>query len=251
MRLAVDCHGHGGHLGGHQAGFLPPPRNLRHSSGWCGPFQARVEPAAWKGWTYEQRPSATRRWWYARYKARCNIARVAAWRLFTYRLPPEPSRHRVAVWRELRKAGAVAVQQATWAVPSGAGFDEALDRACAVIERAEGQALLFDVVPTEPSSAVLEELFTAEREAEWSEFVAECAKFEAEIAGEIAKEKFTLAELDEEEHNLDRLRRWYRELRARDLFGAPSFPLAERRLKECAEVLEDFAERVFSARERS
>jgi hypothetical protein len=111
--------------------------------------------------------------------------------------------------------------------------------------------LLFDVVPTESSSAVLEELFSAEREAEWGEFVAECGKFEAEIAREIAKEKFTLAELDEEEQNLDRLRRWQRELRARDLFGAPSAPVAERRLKECTEALEDFAERVFAARERS
>ena len=179
------------------------------------------------------------------------MGRVMTWRLFTYRLPPEPSRHRVAVWRELRKAGAVAVQQATWAVPSGEGFDQAIERACALIERAEGKVLLFDVVPTESSSAVLEELFSAEREAEWGEFVSECGKFEAEIAREIAKEKFTLAELDEEEQNLDRLRRWHRELRARDLFGAPSAPVAERRLKDCAEALEDFAERVFAARERS
>jgi hypothetical protein len=32
----------------------------------------------------------------------------------------------------------------------------------------------------------------------------------------------TLAELDEDEQSLDRLRRWYRTIRARDLFGAPS-----------------------------
>jgi len=52
------------------------------------------------------------------------------------------------------------------------------------------------------------------------------------------------------EQSLDRLRRWYRTIRARDLFGAPSAPVAERRLKECAEALEDFAERVYQARER-
>jgi hypothetical protein len=59
--------------------------------------------------------------------------------------------------------------------------------------------------------------------------LSECGGFDAEIAGEIAKEKFTLAELDEEEQNLDRLKRWYRELRHRDLFGARSAPVAERR----------------------
>jgi hypothetical protein len=34
-----------------------------------------------------------------------------AWRVITYRLLAEPSRHRVAVWRELRRLGAVPLQQ--------------------------------------------------------------------------------------------------------------------------------------------
>jgi hypothetical protein len=173
-----------------------------------------------------------------------------AWRLLTYRLAAEPSRHRVAVWRELRRAGAVSLQQGIWAVPGGAAFDEALDRAVGLVERGDGDAFVFEVTPTEATVARLEDAFTAEREAEWVEFVSECGKFDAEIAGEIAKEKFTLAELDEEEQNLERLRRWHRELRSRDLLGAPSQALAERRLKECTEVLEDFAERVFAARDR-
>ena len=49
---------------------------------------------------------------------------------------------------------------------------------------------------------------------------------------------------------MDHLRRWYRAIRARDVFGAPSVPLADRRLKECADALEDFAERVYQAREQ-
>ena len=81
---------------------------------------------------------------------------------------------------------------------------------------------------------------------ELAEFVSECTKFDAEIAGEITKEKFTLAELDEEEQNLERLRRWFRDLRRRDVFVAPSQEHAERRLKDCGELLEDFAERVFA-----
>jgi hypothetical protein len=58
-----------------------------------------------------------------------------------------------------------------------------------------------------------------------------------------------LAELDEEEESLDRLRRWYRTIRGRDLFGARSAPVAEGRLKECAEALEHFAVLVYEARE--
>jgi ChrB-like protein len=172
------------------------------------------------------------------------------WRIVTYRLAGEESRHRVAAWRELRRTGAVALQSATWAIPCGPGFDEGLARAVALVERGEGQALVFDVTPAGDSAAALEALYTAEREAEWAEFCSECGKAEAELAGEFAKEKFTLAELEEEEHNLDRLRRWYRELRAKDLFGAPSAAMGEARLKTCTELLEDFADRVYQARGR-
>ncbi|HKN50388.1 MAG TPA: Chromate resistance protein ChrB [Actinomycetota bacterium] len=178
------------------------------------------------------------------------MASAPSWRLLIYRLPKEPSRHRVAVWRELRRAGAVALQQATWAAPRGELFDAAVARAVGLVERAEGQALVVDVAGPETSLAALEALFTAEREEEWGEFLAECDKYEVELASEVAKEKFTLAELDEEEQSHERLRRWHRELRARDLFGAPSADAAERRLKECAEALEDYAQRVFQARGR-
>jgi hypothetical protein len=67
------------------------------------------------------------------------------------------------------------------------------------------------------------------------------------IDKEIAKGKLTLAELDEEEQSLERLRRWYRELKVRDLFGAPLAVEAEQRLKQCAERLEDYADRVYQA----
>jgi len=173
-----------------------------------------------------------------------------SWQVITYRLPAEPSRHRVAVWRELRRLGAVALQQGTWAVPQGEGFDAGLTEIAGAITAAGGQPVVLAVAEDEASTAQLEALFTAEREAEWGEFLSDCGKYEAELADEVAKGKLTLAELDEEEQSLDRLRRWYRTIRARDLFGAPSAGAADRRLKDCAEALEDFAEKVYQARGR-
>jgi len=173
-----------------------------------------------------------------------------AWQVITYRLPAEPSRHRVGVWRDLRRLGAVALQQGTWAIPGGEGFDAGLDQIVGMIRAAGGQPVVLTVADDEASVAQLEAAFTEQREAEWAEFLGDCGKYESELAAEVAKGKLTLAELDEEEQSLDRLRRWYRTIRARDLFGAPSAPAAERRLKECAEALETFAEQVYQARER-
>ena len=173
-----------------------------------------------------------------------------AWRVITYRLPAEPSRHRVAVWRELRRLGAVPLQQGTWAVPAGEPFDAGLARVTKAIAAAGGEPVVLAVADDQASTAQLEALFTEQREAEWAEFLGDCGKYEAELAGEVAKGKLTLAELDEEEQSLERLRRWYRTIRARDLFGAPSAAAAEGRLKDCAEALEQFAEQVYQARER-
>ncbi|MDR2988017.1 MAG: chromate resistance protein ChrB [Nocardiopsaceae bacterium] len=173
-----------------------------------------------------------------------------SWRLITYRLPAEPSRHRVAVWRELRRLGAVPLQQGTWVLPEGEVFDAGLTQVIATISDAGGQPVVLKVANDDIGTVSLEDLFTAQREAEWGEFLRECAKYEAELDDEVAKGKLTLAELDEEEESLERLRRWYRTIRGRDAYGAPSASEAERRLQECADALEHFAELVYQAKER-
>jgi chromosome segregation ATPase len=154
----------------------------------------------------------------------------------------------VAVWRELRRVGALSLGQGVWALPATPAFREGVERALKLVERGEGDAILLDAVGhDETHAARLEAEFTAAREAEWTEFVAECGKYEAELARELSEGKLTLAELDEEEQSLERLRRWYRELKLRDLFTAPSAGQAEERLKHCGAQLEAYADRVYSA----
>jgi hypothetical protein len=171
-----------------------------------------------------------------------------SWTVLAVRLPAEPSRHRVAVWRELRRAGALPLGQGVWALPATAAFAHAVERSVKLIERGKGDVVLLDATGHDRANADrLQELFTAGREDEWSEFISECAKYEAELDREIAERKFTLAELDEEEQSLERLRRWYRELKLRDVFGAPSSGRAEQDLKRCQERLEAFADHVYAA----
>jgi hypothetical protein len=170
------------------------------------------------------------------------------WTVLIVRLPADPSRHRVAVWRELRRVGALMLGQGVWAVPTTPAFTQGLERALKAAERGDGEVLLLDAAGgDEANTARLEALFTSARQAEWAEFLSECSKYEAELDKELHTRKFTLAELDEEEQSLERLRRWYRELKVRDLFGAPLAAEAEQRLKQCAERLEDYADRVYQA----
>ncbi len=172
-----------------------------------------------------------------------------AWVVVVVRVPSEPSRHRVAVWRELRRGGAIPLAAGTWALPANPLTTETLDKVQDLIDRApDGELLLLDARgQDEQTESRLRQQYTGAREAEWAEFLADSAKFHAEIDREIAKAKFTLAELEEEEQSLDRLRRWHRELSLRDTFGAPSAGEAAVALKESTARLEGFAERVYRA----
>lgn len=173
---------------------------------------------------------------------------IVPWLVLWVRLPSEPSRHRVAVWRELRRTGALPLGQGSWAVPDVAMFADGLDRAVELAERGGGEVVVLSAAGrSDRDDARLAEMFTAERNEEWAEFLADCAKFDAEIDREIDQGKFTVAELEEEEQSLERLRRWHRTVKTRDLFGASSAAEAELQLKHCGERLADYTDQVFAA----
>ena len=164
------------------------------------------------------------------------------------RLPANPSRHRVAVWRELRRIGAISLSGGVWAAPAAPVFAAGLERVNELVSRADGQVLAFHSRPRdEADEQLVMAEFNAARAAEWTEFASECRHFHAEIGKERRKGKFTVAELDEEEQNLDRLRRWFRELRARDIFGVPEGAQADEQLKACIELLDAYADEVYQA----
>jgi vacuolar-type H+-ATPase subunit I/STV1 len=170
------------------------------------------------------------------------------WMVLLFRVPTEPSRHRVAVWRELRRTGAVSLGQSAWLAPAAPAFADGIGRAVDLVRGAGGEAVVLDANGHEPADQErLATVYTGAREAEWTEFLAECGKYLAELDKEIATNKLTLAELDEEEQSLERLRRWHRELRLRDVLGAPSAAAAEGSLMDCEAKLEDYTQRVFHA----
>ncbi|NRG42644.1 chromate resistance protein ChrB [Rathayibacter sp. VKM Ac-2804] len=170
-----------------------------------------------------------------------------AWLLLVPRIPAQPSRHRVAVWRELRRLGAVPAAAGMWAVPDLPAFSEGLTSIRELAARGDGGLTVFRATGHSDGDANdLRDVFTSARVDEWNEFVADCGKFDAEIDREFAKEKFTFGELEEEEQSLDRLRRWHRDLLRRDAFGQPEAQQATGRLTASTEKLATYSERVYA-----
>ena len=172
----------------------------------------------------------------------------ARWLVLLARMPTEPARHRMGVWRELRRSGAVALGQATWAVPDLPAVEPLLTRLAALVDAASGSLLVLAARGYGQADADrLTQLYVDAREAEWAEFHADCGKYLDELDKEERIGKYTLAELEEEEQSLDRLRRWYRELRSRDLLGVTATTTATTDLKICQDRFEQYAEHIYAA----
>ncbi|MDO2934250.1 chromate resistance protein ChrB [Paeniglutamicibacter sulfureus] len=158
----------------------------------------------------------------------------------------DTSKNRVAVWRELRKIGAAPVTSGVWTVPDTPHFTKAVAKVAELAGRGSGDVLVLPTTSQAPGGDALRAAFMALRLDEWREFSGDCAKFEAEIAKEIRIEKFTLAELEEEEQSLERLRRWHRELKSRDVLELPEAQAADELLRQCVGSLEGYAEQVYA-----
>jgi len=154
----------------------------------------------------------------------------------------------MALWRELRRSGAIPLGQAAWAVPDLPAVRPLLERLTGLVDAADGTLLLLAAKGfTDGDGARLEQLYASAREEEWAEFDADCDKYLAELDKEERIGKYTLAELEEEEQSLDRLRRWYRELRSRDLLGIPATTDSAISLKRCEQRFERYADQVYAS----
>lgn len=168
------------------------------------------------------------------------------WFLLTYRLPAEPSSARVAVWREVRRSGALQLQQSVIAFPDSEPFARGVARIRAAVDEVGGTTLAVRAEPVDADDAErLRSAWNAARADEYSELASECEKLVAEIDKEFAKQKFTLAELDEEEAELDKLKRWHERIRSRDVCGCERASDAEDALNRASEALARYTAAVF------
>ncbi|MBA3262163.1 MAG: chromate resistance protein ChrB [Thermoleophilaceae bacterium] len=168
------------------------------------------------------------------------------WVLLSYKLPGNGSTARVAVWREVRRSGALSVQRSVIAFPDAEPFRRAIERFRVLVTEVGGETLALRAEPLgEVDGSQLVDAWNGARSAEYGELTSECGKFLAEIEHEFAIEKFTLAELEEEEAELDKLQRWHERIAARDLHDAPGATEAGAALQDAGEALERYTAAVY------
>ncbi len=161
-----------------------------------------------------------------------------SWVLLIYRLPREPSRHRVAVWRKLKDLGALYLQDGVAALPEDAMTREQLEWLQLRVREAGGEATLWEGWPnTHAEGKELAEAFRLSREEAYQAIIAGAERIRRKA--ELGAGKTLLAELG-------KLEREFRAERRRDYFRAPSRKEASEALKAARQAVregEDPAER--------
>ncbi len=174
------------------------------------------------------------------------------WLLLTYRVPAEPSSRRVGLWRRLKGLGAIYLQSGVCLLPQ---TDDHLRRLKILeneIAGMEGDCVLMQAVGLDPAQEQkLIARFQADRDDQYREFLGKCDAFEAEIDKEIRIEKFTYAELEEEDAEFRKLERWLEKIRKLDFHVAPLAKAAQERLAACKVRLDDYAKKVFDAHDEN
>src|SRR5215471_20337478 len=166
-----------------------------------------------------------------------------SWVIAVYRAPKEPSTARVAAWRRLHRLGGLYIGPSVCLIPRDLTEQRALDQIAGGVRSAGGT---FDILVVdafaEEAQALLADRFNSARDAEYSEVVERAEALKAELKREGGRGKFTFAEVEENEADLARLKRWLGTIGGRDLFGAPGRSAAEQAVREAADVLQRFAE---------
>jgi hypothetical protein len=175
-----------------------------------------------------------------------------SWLLLTYKVPPEPSKKRVAVWRRLKGMGAVYLQSGVCLLPKTDDHVRRLKMLEHDVAGMGGEAVILETVALDGSQEEkVVARFRADRDEAYREFLEKCADFEAEIAKETAACHFTYAELEENEVDLKKLEGWLEKIRKLDFYGATLAADAQTRLRACEALLDAYAQRVFEAHDEN
>jgi len=169
------------------------------------------------------------------------------WLLFIAQIPATPSSIRVRVWRKLRDAGATSLQNGVWVLPRNNDNVLVLELLQGYIKQnnASGQILTVNGLNQTENDNIIER-FRADRDQEYSEFLEQCTVLVNELEKETRNQKFNFAELEENEQNYQRLRKWINKIQKRDFLTTDKNLEAISTLQGCRDRLQTFAHMVYT-----
>ena len=104
------------------------------------------------------------------------------WLLLVYKIPREPSVHRVSIWRKLKQLGAILLHDAVWVLPARPQTREHFQWLAAEITELGGDASVFvSELDGEARCAALVKAFSVRADEFYKGIIAELNKKNAEV----------------------------------------------------------------------
>jgi hypothetical protein len=177
---------------------------------------------------------------------------VTRFTLLVYRMPPKPTAARVAVWRLLKKIGAIYLQQSVCVFPDNSSLRKELAPILRRITDATGEFHLLPLrSPNTTEGAKLIQQFQEQTSKHYQEIIENCeVNFTKEIEFETFRKNFTYEEAEEIRAEFEKICAWFDRVLRRDWFGAPNQVEAKEWLIRCERLLEEFEARVFERQEK-
>lgn len=173
---------------------------------------------------------------------------MVEWIFLIYKIPSEPSRYRASIWRKIKAVGAIYLQSSVCALPFNRKTEKSFRLLRREIEGYGGEAHVIKGSFLLQEQTVID-MFNQARNEEYDEVIDRCQDFFKEIDKEIARKHFTFGELEENEEDFEKLKKWFEKIRDRDFFHAGQAQLALEMLEKCQERIDEFGHYVFAHEE--
>ena len=163
------------------------------------------------------------------------------WLILSFTLPKDPSRVRVSVWRKLKKAGSVNIDQSMWMLPFSQDHRDVFEDISEVVRGNKGKAHLMQgfFIDTD-NRGDIQDAFDKERKEEYKDFSDTCEDYQDTVKKKIKKEKLKFSKLEEYERELKKLSEWFDAIKGRDFFDSKYQKDALKELETCRELFDRY-----------
>lgn len=164
---------------------------------------------------------------------------------FTYKIPSEPSKNRVYIWRSIKELGAIYLQQGVAVLP----YDEEL---CNILQKLRQQVNSFggkstlsklDFLNEEDERETILE-FKNQIDEEFNEFIENCQRLIYELDRETENGKFKFSEIQENEEELKKFQRWLDKISKRNYFKSENEKEANNMFEKAKIRLQEYSNEV-------
>lgn len=155
------------------------------------------------------------------------------------------------VWRQLKKMGALYLQQSVCVVPDQPSLRQELAPILERVQESGGGYHLFPLRDLDGAEwEKLHAQFVAQAAKHYAEIIENCeVNFVKEIEFETFRQNFTYEEAEEIRAEFEKIVGWFERVESRDWFGAENRDQARAWVDRCEELLETFEARVYQEQE--